>query len=65
VQGISFDCSNAVQVAGTPSDFAESVLFFLENETIRQKYGNNARGFVKKYYDWQQNMQHLEECILG
>lgn len=65
VQGISFDCSNAVQVAGTPSDFAESVLFFLENETIRQKYGNNARGFVKKYYDWQQNMQHLEECIRG
>ena len=43
--------------------FAEAVSMLLENHTLRNYLGTNARQFVKSNYNWQQNMKKFDELV--
>jgi glycosyltransferase involved in cell wall biosynthesis len=44
--------------------FTEAVVMLLENHSLRNYLGTNARQFVKSNYNWQQNMKKLENLLL-
>jgi sugar transferase (PEP-CTERM/EpsH1 system associated) len=43
--------------------FAEAVSMLLENHTLRNYLGTNARRFVKSNYNWQKNMKKFDELM--
>jgi sugar transferase (PEP-CTERM/EpsH1 system associated) len=43
--------------------FAEAVSMLLENHTLRNYLGTNARQFVKSNYNWQGNMKKFDELM--
>jgi glycosyltransferase involved in cell wall biosynthesis len=43
--------------------FAETVLMLLENHSLRNYLGTNARQFVKSNYNWQKNMKKFEKLV--
>jgi glycosyltransferase involved in cell wall biosynthesis len=44
--------------------FTEAVFRLIENNTLRNYLGTNARQFVKSNYNWQTNMKKLENLLL-
>ena len=45
--------------------FAEAVSMLLENHSLRNYLGTNARQFVKSNYNWQKNMKKFDKLICG
>ena len=51
-EGIAYTEGKNILVADTPQDFADKVLFLLDNVQKTQEIGTEARKFVLEQYDW-------------
>jgi len=64
IQGIRALNGEHLAVADEPKDFARAVVNLLKDTNRRHTLGVNARRFVKMNYDWQTNMNKLEELLI-
>ena len=64
----AFDWKRKKRGAGFVEDnfnkFAEAVSMLLENHSLRNYLGTNARQFVKSNYNWQGNMKKFDKLML-
>jgi glycosyltransferase involved in cell wall biosynthesis len=63
IQGITAVNGEHLVVADEPKEFAQSVVTLLKDKDRRFTLGKNARRFVKTNYNWQTNMEKLEELL--
>lgn len=47
----------------TPKCLADTIIYLLNNETMRREMGKNGRKRVLEYYDWQNNIKELEKVL--
>jgi glycosyltransferase involved in cell wall biosynthesis len=59
-EGFDVTSGHEMQIADTPSDFAEAVLALLDDEAKRTAMGAAAFRFVSATYDWQAIVPQLE-----
>jgi sugar transferase (PEP-CTERM/EpsH1 system associated) len=63
VQSIKATSGVHLLVEDNSDKFAEAVSMLLENHTLRNYLGTNARQFIKSNYNWQKNMKKFEELV--
>jgi sugar transferase (PEP-CTERM/EpsH1 system associated) len=63
VQSIKATSGEHLLVEDNSDKFAEAVSMLLENHTLRNYLGTNARQFIKSNYNWQKNMKKFEELV--
>lgn len=60
IEGYNGDILKAVKTADTAEDFANSVLYLIDNEDIRIKMGQTGREAVEKNYTWSHIFSEME-----
>ncbi len=50
--GLDAPARAALWIADSPADFAQAVIGFLANETMRNEFGERAQAAVRANYDW-------------
>ncbi|MEA3417132.1 MAG: TIGR03087 family PEP-CTERM/XrtA system glycosyltransferase [Thermodesulfobacteriota bacterium] len=65
VQSIKATPGEHLLVEDNSDKFVEAVFRLLENNTLRNYLGTNARQFVKSNYNWQTNMKKFDKLIYG
>ncbi|MBU4259982.1 MAG: TIGR03087 family PEP-CTERM/XrtA system glycosyltransferase [Proteobacteria bacterium] len=63
VQSIKATSGVHLLVEDDSDKFAEAVSMLLENHSLRNYLGTNARQFVKSNYNWQKNMKKFDKLI--
>lgn len=63
VQSIKATPGTHLLVEDNFNKFAEAVSMLLENHSLRNYLGTNARQFVKSNYNWQGNMKKFDKLI--
>lgn len=63
VQSISATPGEHLLVEDNFDKFAEAVSMLLENHTLRNYLGTNARQFVESNYNWQKNMKKIDKLM--
>jgi sugar transferase (PEP-CTERM/EpsH1 system associated) len=61
IEGIDAISGKHLMVANHPDEFAEKVIYLLENPTIRYELGWNARKLVEEKYDWDKIVAELDK----
>jgi len=65
LEGIRAIPGEHAMVADSAQSFAEKVLELINNPLRRTTLGAEARRFVINHYDWQTNMQELEQLLVS
>lgn len=58
--GLEADIGKELLVADTPEDFAEQVIYLLDNEDLRKTFSQTARTRVETNYSWEAIGDRLE-----
>ena len=61
--GIISEQENHLKIADYPNDFASKVSLLLRDKSSRKQIGLSARKFVKTNYNWEINMNKLNELL--
>jgi sugar transferase (PEP-CTERM/EpsH1 system associated) len=61
IEGIDAMPGKHLMVANHPDEFAEKVIYLLENPTIRLELGRNARKLVEEKYNWDKIVADLDK----
>jgi sugar transferase (PEP-CTERM/EpsH1 system associated) len=64
IQGITAVNGKHIVVVDQPNEFAQEVVSLLNDTNRRFTMGRNARRFVKDNYNWQANMNKLEQLLI-
>jgi len=56
--------NNALLAENDPMEFAEKIIYLLENKDRRKKIGENAAKYAKKYFDSRKNILKYEKIFL-
>lgn len=62
-EGINAKIGEEIYVENNPEKFADHVIKLIIDKKLRKSIGNNGRKFVEKKFNWEKNMNHLEEII--
>jgi len=62
-KGIGASHGKNIVLADDPKKFAKSVINLLQDSTLREKIGKNAREFVEKHYSWERMTNRLNEVF--
>lgn len=61
--GVDAEPGHSLLTAGTPREFADAVLYVLENPTERQRLSEAARARVLSHHSWDQSMAKLDRIL--
>jgi glycosyltransferase involved in cell wall biosynthesis len=56
---------NCVLVASTPEEYAEKIIFLLQNKTEADALAENAYGFVRENFDWGKEIAKIEKIFVA
>jgi len=63
ISGIESENNIHFLLADNPDDFKKCIIRLIDDKSLRNKIGNNARLFVDKNYSWEKSMQKFDEII--
>jgi hypothetical protein len=61
--GVDGEPGRNLLTAGTPREFADAVLYVLENPAERQRLSEAARARVLSHHSWKQSMAKLDRIV--
>ena len=62
-EGIAAPENEVIIVAVEEEQFADRVIFLLENEKVRDRIGKNAIHFMEQFWTWEFHFEKLEKMM--
>ena len=63
ISGISAEDNVEFLLADSDEDFADRIISLVDDKSLRENIGDNARVFVENNYSWSNSMDKIEEII--
>ena len=63
INGISAEDNVEFLLADSDEEFADRIISLVDDKSLRENIGDNARVFVENNYSWSNSMDKIEEII--